>query len=107
MDARKFFSELKRRKVYRVAAGYAVLAWLLIQVATQVLPFFEIPIWGVRLVVVALVLDFPSHCFFPGRSTSRQVGSFAPEIFRKRKRRHALSNWRRRKKVSRCCHSRT
>jgi len=63
MNARKFFSELKRRKVYRVAAGYAVLAWLLIQIATQVLPFFEIPTWGVRLVIVALVLGFPVALF--------------------------------------------
>jgi TolB-like protein/Flp pilus assembly protein TadD len=59
MDARRFFTELKRRKVYRVAAGYTVLAWVLIQVATQVFPFFEIPTWAVRLVVVALVLGFP------------------------------------------------
>src|SRR6478672_4208946 len=63
MDARKFFSELKRRKVYRVAAGYAVLAWLVIQVATQVLPFFEIPVWGVRLVIVAVILGFPVALF--------------------------------------------
>jgi TolB-like protein/Flp pilus assembly protein TadD len=63
MDARKFFSELKRRKVYRVAAGYAVLAWLLIQVATQVLPFFETPIWAVRLVIVAVILGFPVALF--------------------------------------------
>ncbi|HVF70974.1 MAG TPA: FlgO family outer membrane protein [Chthoniobacterales bacterium] len=59
MNATKFFTELKRRKVYRVAAAYAVLAWLLIQIATQVFPFFEIPMWCVRLVIVALVLGFP------------------------------------------------
>ena len=59
MNARKFFTELKRRKVYRVAVAYAVLAWLLIQIATQVFPFFEIPAWGVRLIIVALVLGFP------------------------------------------------
>ncbi len=59
MDARKFFTELKRRKVYRVAVTYAVLAWLLIQIATQTLPFFEIPAWTVRLIIVALVLGFP------------------------------------------------
>jgi TolB-like protein/cytochrome c-type biogenesis protein CcmH/NrfG len=63
MDARKFFTELKRRKVYRVAVGYAVLAWLLIQVATQTLPFFEIPTWTVRLIIVALVLGFPVALF--------------------------------------------
>src|ERR1700719_2247172 len=59
MNAKKFFTELKRRKVYRVAVAYAVLSWLLIQIATQVFPFFEIPTWVVRLVVVALVLGFP------------------------------------------------
>jgi TolB-like protein/Flp pilus assembly protein TadD len=59
MNARKFFTELKRRKVYRVAAAYAVLAWLLVQIATQVFPFFEIPNWAIRLVIVALVLGFP------------------------------------------------
>ncbi|HKP92333.1 MAG TPA: FlgO family outer membrane protein [Chthoniobacterales bacterium] len=59
MNARKFFTELKRRKVYRVAVAYAVLAWLLIQIATQVFPFFEIPAWGVRLIIIALVLGFP------------------------------------------------
>ena len=63
MNARKFFGELKRRKVYRVAAGYAVLAWLLIQIATQVFPFFEIPSWAVRLIIVALVLGFPVALF--------------------------------------------
>jgi serine/threonine-protein kinase len=56
---RNFFAELKRRKVYRVAVAYVVVAWVLIQVATQVFPFFEIPNWTVRLVITALVLGFP------------------------------------------------
>ena len=59
MDAKKFFTELKRRKVYRLAVAYAVVSWLLIQIATQVFPFFEIPTWSVRLVIIALVLGFP------------------------------------------------
>jgi TolB-like protein len=59
MNPRNFFAELKRRHVYRVAIAYAVVAWLLIQIATQVFPFFEIPIWVVRLVVIAVVLGFP------------------------------------------------
>src|SRR6184192_829757 len=54
-----FFSELKRRNVYKVAVAYAVVGWLLIQVATQVFPFFEIPNWAVRLVVLAIVTGFP------------------------------------------------
>ncbi len=59
MNLRKFFSELKRRNVYKVAIAYAVVAWLLIQVATQVFPFFEIPNWGVRLIVLFIVIGFP------------------------------------------------
>ncbi len=54
-----FFAELKRRNVYKVAVAYAVVAWLLIQIATQVFPFFEIPNWAVRLVVLAIVIGFP------------------------------------------------
>src|ERR1700747_843618 len=54
-----FFAELKRRKVYRVAIAYAVVSWSLIQIATQVFPFFEIPNWAIRLVIVLLVLCFP------------------------------------------------
>lgn len=59
MNPGNFFSELKRRNVYKVAVAYAVAAWLLIQVATQVFPFFEIPNWAVRLVVVLLAIGFP------------------------------------------------
>src|SRR5436189_1922561 len=59
MNERNFFAELKRRNVYKVAVAYAVVSWLLIQVATQVFPFFEIPNWAVQVVVVALVIGFP------------------------------------------------
>jgi hypothetical protein len=54
-----FFADLKRRNVYRVAIAYAVVSWLLIQVATQVFPFFEIPNWAIRLVIMLLALGFP------------------------------------------------
>jgi TolB-like protein/Tfp pilus assembly protein PilF len=59
MSSRNFFAELRRRNVYKVAVGYAVVGWLLIQVATQVFPFFDIPNWGVRLVVLLIVVGFP------------------------------------------------
>jgi len=59
MNARNFFAELKRRHVYRVAIAYGVVTWLFIQVATQVFPFFEIPNWIVRLVVLVTILGFP------------------------------------------------
>jgi TolB-like protein/Tfp pilus assembly protein PilF len=59
VNPKNFFGELKRRNVYKVAVAYAVVAWLLIQVATQVFPFFEIPNWAVRLVVLIIAIGFP------------------------------------------------
>src|ERR1041385_4347152 len=54
-----FFAELKRRNVYKVAVAYAVVAWLLVQIATQVFPFLEIPTWVVRLVIALVAIGFP------------------------------------------------
>ncbi len=59
MNPKNFFAELKRRNVYKVAIAYAVVAWLLMQIATQVFPFLEIPNWMVRAVIVLLLLGFP------------------------------------------------
>jgi len=59
MKSDNFFAELKRRNVYKVAVAYVVAAWLLIQVATQLFPFFEVPNWAVRLLVLILILGFP------------------------------------------------
>ena len=55
----RFLRELRRRHVFRVAAAYAVVGWLLIQIATQVFPFFELPNWSVRLIVLAILAGFP------------------------------------------------
>jgi TolB-like protein/Tfp pilus assembly protein PilF len=63
LNQKNFFAELKRRNVYKVAVAYAIVAWLLIQIATQVFPFFEIPNWTVRLVVLLLILGFPIALF--------------------------------------------
>jgi hypothetical protein len=57
MNARNFFAE--RSNVYKMAVAYAVVAWLLVQIATQSFPFFEVPNWSVRLVLLLLVLGFP------------------------------------------------
>jgi TolB-like protein/Tfp pilus assembly protein PilF len=56
---RSFLRELRRRHVYRVAVAYAIVGWLLIQVATQVFPFFRIPDWSVRLLVLLVLAGFP------------------------------------------------
>jgi TolB-like protein/Tfp pilus assembly protein PilF len=59
MNPRNFFAELRRRNVYKVAIAYAVVAWLLMQIATQVFPFLEIPNWAIRLVIMLIVIGFP------------------------------------------------
>jgi TolB-like protein/Tfp pilus assembly protein PilF len=59
MNPGNFLAELQRRNVYKVAVAYAVVGWLFVQVATQVFPFFEIPNWAVRLIVLAIVIGFP------------------------------------------------
>jgi TolB-like protein len=59
MNRGNFFSELKRRNVYRAAVAYGVVAWFLTQLTTQVFPFFEVPSYAVRFVVIALAVGFP------------------------------------------------
>ena len=59
MNPNNFFGELKRRNVYKVAVAYAVVGWLLIQVGTQVFPFFEVPNWAVRVIVLLIAAGFP------------------------------------------------
>jgi hypothetical protein len=58
-DKPSFFAELKRRNVYKVAVAYAIVGWLVVQIATQVFPFLEIPNWVVRLVIVLVAVGFP------------------------------------------------
>src|SRR5256885_11235550 len=53
-----FFAELKRRNVYKVAITYAVVAWLLVQAASILLPTFEAPTWVMKAFVVFLAFGF-------------------------------------------------
>jgi len=62
--SKSLFAELKRRNVFRAAAFYAASAWLLVQVATQVFPFFHIAEWVVRWIVVATAIGFPFAILF-------------------------------------------
>jgi len=59
MNFGKFFAEMRRRNVYKVAVAYGIVGWLVIQIATQTFPFFEIPGWCVRLIIVVVLLGFP------------------------------------------------
>src|SRR4029453_11378751 len=54
-----FFDEVKRRKVYRVAAAYIIVAAGIIQLASAAFPAWELPNWALRLVIVSLLIGFP------------------------------------------------
>src|SRR5437868_3995282 len=54
-----FFAELKRRNVYKVAVAYAVVAWLLIQAASIILPTFEAPAWVMKVLIAAVAVGLP------------------------------------------------
>src|SRR4051812_6298974 len=59
MDLKNFFAELRRRSVYKVAVAYALVGWLLIQIASATFPFLQIPNWGTRFVIGLVILAFP------------------------------------------------
>src|SRR5213592_4855894 len=59
MNQRNFFSELKRRNVYKVAVAYIVAGWALAQGLAQVLPVFSVPNWVIQLFVVLIILGLP------------------------------------------------
>src|SRR5437660_3918122 len=54
-----FFEEVRRRKVYRVAAAYVIAAGGIIQLASAAFPAWELPNWALRLVIVSLLIGFP------------------------------------------------
>ena len=60
MKSNNFFAELKRRNVYKVAVAYAVVAWLVIQVASIVLPTFHAPEWTLQVIIALIVIGFPA-----------------------------------------------
>jgi TolB-like protein/Tfp pilus assembly protein PilF len=60
----RLLSELKRRQMFRVAAAYAVVAWLILQVVNNVAPALRLPEWAATLVVVLLVVGFPVALLF-------------------------------------------
>src|SRR5215510_15118842 len=92
MEPGNFFGELKRRNIYKVAAAYAVVSWLLIQAASILFPTFDAPPWAMKVFVVVLMLGFPAVLVFSwafeitpdgivreseveaGKSTSRRTG---------------------------------
>jgi len=53
------FAELKRRKVFRVAAAYLVVGWVVVEVASTVAPNLNLPEWTPRMVTLLVMLGFP------------------------------------------------
>ena len=64
MKATNFFAELKRRNVYKVAAAYAVVAWLLLQAASIFLPAFDAPPWVMKIFIIVIIFGFPVALIF-------------------------------------------
>src|SRR5213596_2300385 len=54
-----FLSQLQQRRVYRVAIGYAIVAWLMVQIAATVLPAFHAPEFVLPVLIVVLGVGFP------------------------------------------------
>ena len=53
------FDELKRRRVFKVAAAYVVVAWLAVQAASIGFPAFDAPPWAMRVFILVVALGFP------------------------------------------------
>ena len=99
MNSRNFFAELKRRNVVRVATTYAVIAWLLLQAASILLPTFDAPPWVMKAFVVLLALGFIGVVFISWAFEATPEGlkrteDVSPEVAAK------LPNWSRRKFAS-------
>ena len=59
-----FFQELKRRNVFRVAAVYGVVGWLLVEVASVIFPTFNAPEWVMQVFTSLMILGFPVALVF-------------------------------------------
>lgn len=64
MDPKKFFSELKRRKVYGVAISYGITSWVLAQIASLLTSSFDSPSWVMKVIIIALLIGLPIAVIF-------------------------------------------
>jgi hypothetical protein len=68
-----FFRELKQRKVYSVALGYAVVAWLVIHISATVMPAYHAPQCILAIFITAVALDFPVALVLDSKRRSEYV----------------------------------
>ncbi len=59
-----FFKELRRRNVIRVAIAYAIVGWLLVEVASVIIPTLLLPDWTLRILVLFVILGLPLALIF-------------------------------------------
>src|SRR5712691_746549 len=64
MNPKKFFAELKRRNVYKVAVAYAIVGWLVLQIAATVVPALHLSDAITSAVVLLVILGFPIALIF-------------------------------------------
>src|SRR5437867_11245159 len=64
MKLHNFFTELKRRNVYKIAVAYAVVSWLLIQAASIFFPAFDAPPWVMKIFIIVIIFGFPVALIF-------------------------------------------
>ena len=72
-----FFQELQTKRIYRVAGGYIVSAWVILQVAAIVSPGLELPSWTVKAVLDVLLLGFVPALLLGSRTVSGRRGQHA------------------------------
>ena len=59
MSGNNFFSELKKRNVYKIAIAYAVIGWLIMEMGSIVLPTIKAPEWVMQVIIFLLIIGFP------------------------------------------------
>jgi tetratricopeptide (TPR) repeat protein len=64
MNLRKYIAELKRRNVIKAGFAYLVVAWVLLQVFSILLPLFEAPLWVLRTITLLMAIGFPIWLVF-------------------------------------------
>ena len=64
MQFNKFFDELKRRNIFRVATAYAIAGWLIIQICTATFPYLNLPDWLITAVIIFVAIGFPIAIIF-------------------------------------------
>jgi len=64
MDLKKYIAELKRRNVFKSGIAYLIIAWMIVQVASILLPIFNVPDYLMKALVKTLIVGFPIWLVF-------------------------------------------